>query len=110
MGGCFGIGYSHHVCCYELCESAVLRLRVQRARSNNIFSNGGGKSSGQWVKRRGRPPFEEKVDLARMALDAVFIGLIVFLTDAAWAMMLSTLSLYAVFLRASVALSGVIVS
>lgn len=45
-----------------------------------------------------------------MALDAVFIGLIVFLTDAAWAMMLSTLSLYAVFLGASVALSGVIVS
>jgi DHA1 family multidrug resistance protein-like MFS transporter len=45
-----------------------------------------------------------------MALNAVSIGLIVFLTDLSWSMMLSTLSLYAKFLGASVALSGVVVS
>jgi len=46
----------------------------------------------------------------RREIGLISVGVIVFLMDAAWSMILSTLSLYATALKASLALVGIIVS
>lgn len=62
------------------------------------------------VKDKVSAPQTKKTIQKRRLVDLTSIGVVVFLADAAWGMIFSTLSLYAMALKASVALIGIIVS